>query len=95
MSDNAAIPVLYDETHREKRFSNPHSKPQVGSMASFPNLLGYLEHHTPDTDGSFAICVAAGNVTLVTKVREFFFFSFSISHANGPFPLKETLRVHP
>jgi len=64
MSNSATIPVLHDETFLEKWCMNP----QVNSMANCPNLLGYLEHHGPDTDGRFAICLAGGNVTLVRKV---------------------------
>jgi hypothetical protein len=64
MSDSATIPVLYDETHRGKWYMDP----QVNSMGSSPNLLGYLEHHAPNTDGSFGICLAGGNATLVSKV---------------------------
>lgn len=46
------IPVLYDETSHDKSRMDP----QVISMGNFPNLLGYLERHGPDTDGSFTIC---------------------------------------
>jgi hypothetical protein len=64
MSDSAAIPVLHDETHRGKGYMQP----CVNSMGNDPNLLGYLEHHAPNTDESFAICIAGGNATLVSKV---------------------------
>ncbi|KAF8957766.1 hypothetical protein BDZ97DRAFT_1924275 [Flammula alnicola] len=30
-------------------------------MGNRPNLLGYLEHHAPTTDGSFSICFAGGD----------------------------------
>jgi len=64
MSNSAPIEVLHDETFHGKWYMEP----QVYSMGNCPNLLGYLEHHGPDTDGSFKICVAGGNVTLVKKV---------------------------
>lgn len=64
MSNSATIPVLHDETFHAKWYMDP----QVNSMGNCPNLLGSLEHHGPDTDGSFAICIAGGNVTLVKKV---------------------------
>ncbi|KAI0248879.1 hypothetical protein BJV78DRAFT_1130587 [Lactifluus subvellereus] len=61
--EHAAIPVLHDETHHE----NWYSQPQINSIGNLPNLTGYLEHHAPSTDGSFAIYIAPGNVTLVSK----------------------------
>ncbi|KAH9971778.1 hypothetical protein BJV74DRAFT_905487 [Russula compacta] len=60
MSDTtaqAAVPVLYDETHHGKCYVAP----EVASMGKSANLMGYLEHHAPTTDGSFAICIAGGN----------------------------------
>ena len=39
------------------------------SMGNRPNLIGYLEHHNPTTDGSVAICMAGGNGVFVQKVR--------------------------
>jgi hypothetical protein len=65
-SINAPIPVLYDETHHGKWYMQP----RVDGVGSLPNLMGYLEHHAPNTDGSFGICIAGGNVNLVSKVRE-------------------------
>ena len=38
-------------------------------MANSPNLLGYLEHHSPTSDGSFSICIAGGIGSFVSKVR--------------------------
>lgn len=64
--EHAVIPVLHDETHHGKWYPLP----QVDSMGNCPNLMGYLEHHAPSTDGSFAICIAAGNATLVSKVSQ-------------------------
>jgi hypothetical protein len=66
MGEDSTIPILYDETYRKKQFWNS----QVNSMGNSPNCLGYLEHHASTTDGSFAICVAAGSATLVRKVCE-------------------------
>ncbi|KAJ8082630.1 hypothetical protein AAF712_012553 [Marasmius tenuissimus] len=67
MSNNpppyTGIPTLYDETHHGKWYMQP----EVASMGNLANLMGYLEHHGPHTDGSFAITVAGGNVTLVSK----------------------------
>jgi hypothetical protein len=41
------------------------------SLGSIPNLLGQLEHHSPQTDGSFGICTANGSGVFVSKVRVF------------------------
>jgi len=60
---NHPIPVLYDETHHGKWYTQP----RVESVGNLPNLMGYLEHHAPNTDGSFGICIAGGNVNLVSK----------------------------
>ncbi|KAI3614334.1 hypothetical protein WG66_000187 [Moniliophthora roreri] len=59
----AYAPVYYDETHHGKWYMQP----QVMSMGNSANLMGYLLHHSTDTDGSFAICAAGGNCTLVSK----------------------------
>jgi len=53
MSNSATIPVVHDETFHAKWYMDP----QVNSMGNCPNQLGSLEHHGPDTDGSFAICI--------------------------------------
>jgi hypothetical protein len=37
------------------------------SMATRPNLVGHLEHHTPTTDGSFSICVANGQGVFISQ----------------------------
>lgn len=39
----------------------------INSMANQPNIIGYLEHHKPTTDGSFAICAAGGTGVFVKK----------------------------
>jgi len=59
----AVTPVLYDETHHGKQYMQP----QVMSMANSANMMGYLPYHAPGTDGSFAMCLAGGNCTLVSK----------------------------
>jgi hypothetical protein len=63
-SGSTVTPVLYDETYRGRQTLNM----RVETVHDVPNLIGYLEHHAPDTDGSFAICVAGGTATLVNKV---------------------------
>ncbi|KAJ3509644.1 hypothetical protein NLJ89_g5108 [Agrocybe chaxingu] len=57
------IPTLYDETHRGKWALMP----DISSMGNNANLIGYLEHHDPSTDGSFAICLAGGSGNFVSK----------------------------
>ena len=58
------VRVVYDETYRGKSIEEP----SILSMAQIPHLIGYLEHHSSDTDGSFGICVAGGNGIFVSKV---------------------------
>jgi len=58
-----AIPVLYDETHHGKHYNQP----RMESMANLANLMGHLPKHADTTDGSFSICMAGGNCTLVSK----------------------------
>jgi hypothetical protein len=69
MSSNDAPPAyvrtVYDETFRAKSYFQP----SIMSMGNRPNLLGQLEYHSPQTDGSFAICVSGGNGVFVSKVR--------------------------
>jgi len=57
------IPTLYDETFRGVA-AHTFNVATVGDLA---NLIGHLEHHSPDTDGSFGICVAGGTGALVSK----------------------------
>ncbi|KAF8987510.1 hypothetical protein BDQ17DRAFT_1374991 [Cyathus striatus] len=57
------IQTLYDETHRSKYYQEP----RIMSMAHRPNLIGYLEHHAPTTDGSFSICVASGEGVFISE----------------------------
>ncbi|KAF9471774.1 hypothetical protein BDN70DRAFT_767240, partial [Pholiota conissans] len=57
------IPTIYDETFR----SVSYLEPTIGSIGNRPNLVGYLEHHAPTTDGSFSICVAGGEGVFVSK----------------------------
>ncbi|KAJ7761528.1 hypothetical protein DFH07DRAFT_883564 [Mycena maculata] len=52
-----------DETHRSIQYIMP----TIMSMANSPNLLGYLENHSPDTDGSFSICVARGTGVFISQ----------------------------
>ncbi|KAJ7149330.1 hypothetical protein C8R43DRAFT_888163 [Mycena crocata] len=48
--------TVLDQTHR----SISYLAPKITSMANSPNLLGYLVNHSPDTNGSFSICLAGG-----------------------------------
>ncbi|KZV74798.1 hypothetical protein PENSPDRAFT_662230 [Peniophora sp. CONT] len=59
----AYISTVHDDTHRGK-WPNDLS---IMSMGNRPNLIGYLEHHVPTTDGSFSICLAGGNGVFVQK----------------------------
>lgn len=61
----APIRTLFDDTHRGKWTSGPIF---VSSMGNHANLLGYLDGHSPETDGSFAICCASGTATIISKV---------------------------
>jgi hypothetical protein len=58
------VRVIYDETHRGKWYGQA----SIVSLANHPNFLGQLEHHSPDTDGSFSICVAQGQGIFVAQV---------------------------
>ncbi|EDR14529.1 uncharacterized protein LACBIDRAFT_305211 [Laccaria bicolor S238N-H82] len=55
--------TVYDETHRGVW----HMEPSIQSMANSVNLIGYLDHHSPDTDGSFGICLAGGVGNVVSQ----------------------------
>ncbi|VDC01987.1 unnamed protein product [Peniophora sp. CBMAI 1063] len=57
------IPTVHDDTHRGKWPNNL----SIMSMGNRPNLIGYLQHHSPTTDGSVAICLAGGNGVFVQK----------------------------
>lgn len=57
------IPTLYDETHRGIR----HSSLEILSIGNSPALIAHLEHHEPTTDGSFAVCIAAGNGSFISQ----------------------------
>jgi len=59
----AAIPVLYDETHRGRWDQSP----TIASLGNLAHLFGTLEHHSPATDGTFAICIAGGEGTFISK----------------------------
>jgi hypothetical protein len=63
--DPSHVVTVYDDTHRGTRYTDA----AIMSMADYPHLVGYLEYHSPDTDGSFAICLAGGVGVFVTKVR--------------------------
>ncbi|KIL54592.1 hypothetical protein M378DRAFT_1052863 [Amanita muscaria Koide BX008] len=67
MTSNDAPPAyvhtVYDETYRAKSYRQP----SITSMANRPNLLGQLEYHSAQTDGSFAICVASGEGVFVSQ----------------------------
>ncbi|KAF9040366.1 hypothetical protein BDZ89DRAFT_1060458 [Hymenopellis radicata] len=60
---NENLPVLYDETFRGIWGSDF----GVASMGNRANLIGYLEHYAPTTDGSFAICIAGGKGVVISK----------------------------
>ncbi|CAD6589576.1 MAG: hypothetical protein ASARMPREDX12_003887 [Alectoria sarmentosa] len=61
---NAGLPpTLYDETHR----GIWHMKPHVNSFGNAPSLIAHLEHYDPTTDGSFAVCIAAGSGNFISK----------------------------
>jgi hypothetical protein len=68
MASNDAPPdythTVYDETYRAKSYIQP----SIMSMGNSPNLLGQLEYHSAQTDGSFAICVAGGEGVFISKV---------------------------
>jgi len=57
--------VVHDDTYRNRVYQSP----AIMSMAQVSHVLGYLERHSVDTDGSFGICVAQGEGIFVTKVR--------------------------
>lgn len=57
--------VVYDDTYRNRIYASP----SIMSMAQVSHVLGFLEHHSPNTDGSFGICVAQGEGIFVSKVH--------------------------
>ncbi|GLB44181.1 hypothetical protein LshimejAT787_1601110 [Lyophyllum shimeji] len=57
------IRTAHDETYR----AVGHRRLCIESVANRPNLLGYLEYHSPTTDGSFAICIAGGAGVFVSE----------------------------
>ncbi|KAM6497554.1 hypothetical protein JOM56_008027 [Amanita muscaria] len=67
MTSNDAPPAyvhtVYDETYRAKSYIQP----SIMSMGTRPNLLGQLEYHSAQTDGSFAICVSGGTGVFVSN----------------------------
>jgi len=60
-----SVATLYDETHRGKWAGL--AQPSIASMGNRANLIGFLEHHSNDTDGSFAICMAGGSGNFISK----------------------------
>jgi hypothetical protein len=62
---NSSPRVVYDETHRGKWYM----KPSIMSMAHIAHFKAYIEHHSPDTDGTFTFCISNGNGIFVSKVR--------------------------
>ena len=42
--------------------------PSIMSMASRPSLRGRLENHSPETDGSFDICISGGQGAFINLV---------------------------
>ena len=69
--------TVFDETHRGVW----HMEPSIQSMANRVNLIGYLDHYSPDTDGSFGICLAGGVGNVVSQVKG---FQASWNHADLP-----------
>ena len=62
------IPTLYEETHRGICHRGKwRSRLQILSLGNSPALIAYLEHHEPTTDGSFAVCIAAGNGNFISQ----------------------------
>lgn len=59
----AHVTTVYDETYRSKSYM----KPSIMSMANNATLYGWLEHHSPTTDGSFSICIAGGNGVFISQ----------------------------
>ena len=55
--------LLYDKAHR----GIWRTRLQILSLGNSPALIAYLEHHHPSTDGSFAVCIAAGNGNFLGK----------------------------
>jgi hypothetical protein len=58
------IQVLFDETFHGRWEMSP----SIDSMGNLASFYGRLEHHSPSTDGTFAICMAGGAGNFVTKV---------------------------
>jgi MYND finger len=56
--------LVHDDSRRGKRVE----KPAILSQASRASLLSYLEFHSPDTDGSFTICVSGGSGAFISEV---------------------------
>ncbi|RDB23868.1 hypothetical protein Hypma_009203 [Hypsizygus marmoreus] len=55
--------TVYDETHRGVW----HPELSIDSLGNAANLLGYLENHSPTTDGSFSICFAGGSGVFISQ----------------------------
>ena len=62
--NEAPICTVHDETFRGVWY------PQlsIASMAQVPHLIGHLDHHSPNTDGSFSICIANGDGIFISQV---------------------------
>jgi hypothetical protein len=56
--------LVYDQSQREIGVEYP----AIMSMASRPSLRGRLENHSPDTDGSFGICISGGQGAFISMV---------------------------
>jgi MYND finger len=56
--------LVYDETELGKTVADPH----IWSVANTPGVVGYLGHHHPESDGTFAICLADGDGTFISWV---------------------------
>lgn len=88
-SETDTIPTLYDDTHRGL-WGFDYS---VGTIGNSANLIGYLEHHDPQTDGSFGICVAGGNGVCVSKVCVVTFLDRGYLTDDGTHV--DTVRIYP
>lgn len=64
IQSDSPVRVVYDETFRGKSYMQP----SIMSMAAVPHIKAYLEHHSPDTDGTFTICIANGIGIFVSMV---------------------------
>ena len=60
----APVRTVHDETFRGISYLQL----SIASLAQVPHLIGHLEHHSPNTDGSFSICIAGGDGVFISQV---------------------------